>query len=70
MAVVSDFGKYGLTDMAGKALLGIDEDGLGGRSDRRQVEVMSGITIENSHNFFRSLNFEQASCRLVRSMDE
>ena len=36
----------------------------------RQVEVMSDITINNSHNFFRSLTFEQASYRFVREISE
>jgi len=36
----------------------------------RQVEAMSDITINNSHNFFRSLKFEQTSYRFVRSIDE
>lgn len=31
----------------------------------RQVEAMSDITVDNSHNFFRSLKFEQASYRFV-----
>lgn len=33
-------------------------------------EAMSDITINNSHNFFRSLNFEQTSYRFVRRIDE
>lgn len=36
----------------------------------RQVEAMSDITINNSHNFFRSLHFEQTSYRFVRSIAE
>lgn len=35
-----------------------------------QVEAMSDITINNSHNFFRSLKFEQTSYRFVRDIDE
>lgn len=31
---------------------------------------MSDITINNSHNFFRSLKFEQASYRFVRAIGE
>ena len=33
-----------------------------------QVEAMSDIAIANSHNFFRSLKFEQASYRFVRAI--
>ncbi len=36
----------------------------------RQVEVMSDIAINNSHNFFRSLKFEQASYRFARPIGE
>lgn len=36
----------------------------------RQIEVMSDITTNNSHNFFRSLKFEQASYRFVRTISE
>jgi N-acetylglutamate synthase-like GNAT family acetyltransferase len=36
----------------------------------RQVEAMSDITINNSHNFFRSLNFEQTSYRFLRRIGE
>lgn len=36
----------------------------------QQVEAMSDITINNSHNFFRSLKFEQASYRFVRGIEE
>lgn len=36
----------------------------------RQIEAMSDITINNSHNFFRSLKFEQASYRFVRMISE
>ncbi|WP_245648735.1 GNAT family N-acetyltransferase [Sphingomonas sanxanigenens] len=36
----------------------------------RQVEAMSDITINNSHNFFRSLKFEQTSYRFVRGIEE
>lgn len=33
------------------------------------VEVMSDIRIENSHNFFRTLRFEQQSYRFVRTIE-
>lgn len=33
------------------------------------VEVMSDIVINNAHNFFRSLRFEQTSYRSVRTIE-
>ncbi len=33
------------------------------------LEVMSDIEIENSHNFFRTLKFEQASYRFTRNLE-
>lgn len=33
-----------------------------------EIEAMSDIRIDNSHNFFRALNFEQRSYRFVRSI--
>jgi len=36
----------------------------------KQVEALSGIAINNSHNFFRSLGFEQTSYRFVRDLGE
>ncbi|KPH66479.1 hypothetical protein ADT71_05740 [Novosphingobium sp. ST904] len=38
------------------------------RSGCHQLEVMSDITVNNSHNFFRSLDFEQTSYRFVRAI--
>jgi len=35
-----------------------------------QIEVISDILIDNSHRFFRSLKFEQASYRFVRAVTE
>lgn len=35
-----------------------------------QVEAMSDITINNSHNFFRSLKFEQTSYHFVRGIED
>lgn len=34
------------------------------------IEAMSDIMIANSHNFFRSLDFEQKSYRFVRAIDK
>jgi N-acetylglutamate synthase-like GNAT family acetyltransferase len=34
-----------------------------------QIEAISDITVNNSHNFFRSLRFEQASYRFLREID-
>jgi hypothetical protein len=35
-----------------------------------QVEALSDISINNSHNFFRSLGFEQTSYRFIRDVGE
>ncbi|TCM14025.1 acetyltransferase (GNAT) family protein [Novosphingobium sp. PhB165] len=35
-----------------------------------QVEALSDIMINNSHNFFRSLGFEQTSYRFIRDLGE
>jgi N-acetylglutamate synthase-like GNAT family acetyltransferase len=53
----------------GTAMLAAAETALA-KAGCRQVEAMSDITINNSHNFFRSLKFEQASYRFVRGIDE
>ncbi len=49
----------------GTAMLAAAETALA-KAGCRQIEAMSDITIDNSHNFFRSLRFEQASYRFVR----
>jgi N-acetylglutamate synthase-like GNAT family acetyltransferase len=54
---------------AGTAMLAAARKALA-KAGCRQVEAMSDITINNSHNFFRSLKFEQTSYRFVRSVDE
>lgn len=36
----------------------------------RQIEAMSDIAVNNSHNFFRSLEFEQVSYRFVRDLNK
>lgn len=36
----------------------------------KQVEALSDIAIDNSHNFFRSLGFEQTSYRFIRDLGE
>lgn len=53
----------------GTAMLTAAETALA-KAGCRQVEAMSDITINNSHNFFRSLKFEQASYRFVRKISE
>ncbi len=53
----------------GTAMLAAAETALA-RAGCRQVEAMSDITINNSHNFFRSLNFDQTSYRFLRNIDE
>lgn len=53
----------------GTAMLAAAETALA-KAGCRQVEAMSDITINNSHNFFRSLKFEQASYRFVRDIEE
>lgn len=53
----------------GTAMLAAAEAALA-KAGCNQVEVMSDITINNSHNFFRSLKFEQASYRFVRKISE
>ncbi|WP_324740894.1 GNAT family N-acetyltransferase [Tsuneonella sp. CC-YZS046] len=51
----------------GSSLLAAAEAALK-KAGCREVEVMSHIAIANSHNFFRSLKFEQASYRFVRAI--
>jgi ribosomal protein S18 acetylase RimI-like enzyme len=53
----------------GTAMLAAAEKALS-KAGCLQVEAMSDITINNSHNFFRSLKFEQTSYRFVRSIDQ
>ncbi|MCK9513981.1 MAG: GNAT family N-acetyltransferase [Pigmentiphaga sp.] len=53
----------------GTAMLAAAEAALA-KAGCREVEVMSDIAISNSHNFFRSLKFEQASYRFVRSIGD
>lgn len=53
----------------GTAMLAAAETSLA-KAGCRQIEAMSDITINNSHNFFRSLKFEQASYRFVRAIGE
>jgi len=53
----------------GTAMLVAAEKALA-KAGCRQIEAMSDIMINNSHNFFRSLTFEQASYRFVRDIDE
>lgn len=53
----------------GTAML-VDAETALAKAGCRQVEAMSDITINNSHNFFRSLKFEQASYRFVRDINE
>lgn len=53
----------------GTAMLAAAEKALA-KAGCRQVEAMSDITINNSHNFLRSLNFEQTSYRFVRSISQ
>jgi N-acetylglutamate synthase-like GNAT family acetyltransferase len=53
----------------GTAMLGAAETALA-KAGCHQVEAMSDITINNSHNFFRSLAFEQTSYRFVRTIGE
>lgn len=53
----------------GTAMLAAAESALA-KAGCRQVEAMSDITINNSHNFFRSLKFEQTSYRFVRAVGE
>lgn len=53
----------------GTAMLAAAEAALA-KAGCRQIEAMSDITIINSHNFFRSLHFEQASYRFVRAIKE
>ena len=53
----------------GTAMLAAAETALA-KAGCRQIEAMSDITIDNSHNFFRSLKFEQASYRFVRTIGE
>jgi len=56
-------------DGVGTAMLAAAEKALA-KAGCRQIEAMSDITINNAHNFFRSLNFEQTSYRFVRSIDQ
>ncbi|WP_380875873.1 hypothetical protein ACFB49_06370 [Sphingomonas sp. DBB INV C78] len=53
----------------GTALLATAEKALA-KAGCRQVEAMSDIMINNSHNFFRALKFEQASYRFVRGVGD
>lgn len=53
----------------GTAMLGAAETALA-KAGCHQVEAMSDITINNSHNFFRSLEFEQTSYRFIRTIGE
>lgn len=53
----------------GTAMLAAAEKALA-KAGCCQVEAMSDIRIDNAHNFFRSLNFEQTSYRFVRSIDQ
>ncbi|WP_162928265.1 GNAT family protein [Sphingopyxis terrae] len=39
------------------------------KADCTLVEVMSDIKINNAHNFFRSLGFEQKSYRFTRLIE-
>ena len=53
----------------GTALLAAAEKALA-KAGCSLVEAMSDITINNSHNFFRSLTFDQTSYRFVRDISE
>lgn len=53
----------------GTAMLAAAETALA-KAGCQQIEAMSDIAINNSHNFFRSLTFEQASYRFVRKISE
>lgn len=54
-------------DGVGTALVAAAEEALS-KAGCREIEVMSDIRIDNSHNFFRALKFGQASYRFVRSL--
>jgi N-acetylglutamate synthase-like GNAT family acetyltransferase len=61
--VAEDYRRRGI----GTKLLLAAEQSLTGRGCSR-IEVMSDIEIKNSHNFFRTLKFEQSSYRFVRDI--
>jgi len=52
----------------GTALLDAAEASLA-KSGCRSIEIMSDIMINNAHNFFRSLEFEQTSYRFTRMIN-
>lgn len=53
----------------GRAMLNSIEGAMQ-KTGCRQLETISDISIVNSHNFFRSLGFEQTSYRFVREISE
>lgn len=52
----------------GTALLSAAEGALA-KAGCREIEAMSDIMVNNVHNFFRSLKFEQQSYRFVRTIE-
>lgn len=51
----------------GTALLSVAEGAIA-KAGCREIEAMSDIMVNNAHNFFRSLKFEQRSYRFVRAI--
>jgi N-acetylglutamate synthase-like GNAT family acetyltransferase len=52
----------------GTALLSAAEGAIA-KAGCREIEAMSDIMVNNAHNFFRSLKFEQESYRFVRAIE-
>ena len=52
----------------GSAMLGAASEALK-KMGCRQIEAMSDIAVSNSHNFFRSVGYDQASYRFVSKID-
>ncbi|WP_192646470.1 GNAT family N-acetyltransferase [Sphingopyxis sp. OAS728] len=52
----------------GTALLSAAEGAIA-EAECREIEAMSDIMVNNAHNFFRSLKFEQKSYRFVRIIE-
>jgi len=52
----------------GTALLSAAEGAIA-KAGCREIEAMSDIMVNNAHNFFRSLKFEQKSYRFVRAIE-
>jgi len=52
----------------GTALLSVAEGAIA-KAGCREIEAMSDIMVNNAHNFFRSLKFEQKSYRFVRAIE-